>query len=115
MQALVCKDTEVWAGTTIGLKHLSDRLRRRWKDIVCLSNANITALAIGKDGTVWTGTTGGLVRIVGDDCQGFTARKAGLANDFVKALALDRDTLWIGTVNGLSRFTIADNQEDHAP
>jgi ligand-binding sensor domain-containing protein len=104
VQALAHEGKDLWIGTTIGLKQLSGRRKRRWIHVDSLSNVNVTALAIGQDGVVWAGTSCGLARITGDDCQVFTTRKHGLVSDAVQALALDGGTLWIGTVNGISRF-----------
>jgi signal transduction histidine kinase/uncharacterized protein (DUF2141 family) len=56
-------------------------------------------------GTVWAGTTNGLVRIQPDGRQKLYTTAAGLVDNFI--LSLDKGshgTLWIGTRNGFSRM-----------
>ncbi len=103
VQALACGGTEVWSGTSTGLKLLSGRQKRRWVDVKSLTTTSVTALATGQDGVVWVGTAEGLDKVT-KNCQVFTARNSGLACKAVRALMLDDNTLWIGTANGLSCF-----------
>ena len=78
-------------------------------DVANLSKANITTLVIGFNDVIWAGTTCGLAQITGDVYQMFTAAKDGLASDFIQSLTLHNQTLWIGTVNGLSSLQIDNN------
>jgi ligand-binding sensor domain-containing protein/signal transduction histidine kinase len=56
------------------------------------------------DGTVWVGTTHGLIRIQAGQERLFTV-KDGLADNGVFSLAQSQDgSLWIGTKNGFSRM-----------
>jgi|SRR6516162_3873661 len=69
-----------------------------------LPDDNVAALAIGPDGTLWAGTTGGLGRLDKDghwQTYNMTNTNGGLPSDAVRALALDADgALWVGTDGG---------------
>ncbi len=67
------------------------------------ADAQIRALACS-GGTIWAGTTAGLVRITKSGERIFTS-KDGLADSRVLCLSEGRDgSLWIGTRNGFSRL-----------
>jgi hypothetical protein len=70
--------------------------------------ANVTALALGRDGALWAGTPAGLARL-DNDGRWLTYSKAsthgGLPDDRVEALAVGPDgALWVGTNGGLARL-----------
>ena len=60
-----------------------------------------------RDGSIWVGTTDGLVQIKAGRERRFTVGD-GLADDAVLALAEGRDGLWVGTKNGFSRVRPGD-------
>jgi len=92
-------------------ERLAGKRKRSWATVGEVGSFSVTSLLITDDGTVWAGMTHGLVRITDDGCRFFTSKEDGLANDCVQALALDGEVLWVGTANGLSRFTISENQK----
>ena len=58
----------------------------------------------GGDGTLWIGTTRGLVRLRGGKFREFGVAQ-GLPREFIIALHVARDgTLWVGTSNGVARI-----------
>jgi ligand-binding sensor domain-containing protein len=74
-----------------------------------ITNANsVTSLTLAPDGTVWAGTTGGLVHW--DPAAAIFTKytsEHGLAGNKVSALALAPDgILWVGTNDGLSQRSL---------
>ena len=68
------------------------------------TEATVRAMLCAKDGTVWIGTSAGLVRFKDDQESMFTSVD-GLANDSVFCLAEGQDhSLWVGTKDGFSRL-----------
>ena len=66
--------------------------------------ATVRALLCSGDGSVWIGTSDGLIRLKNGVEHRFTAAD-GLAGNYIYCLREDRDgTLWIGTKNGFSRW-----------
>lgn len=55
-------------------------------------------------GRLWVGTTRGLVALDDGKAAVRLTRAEGLAGDEVRALASDREALWVGTYSGLSRI-----------
>jgi len=67
--------------------------------------AGVRALWCGTDGTMWAGTTNGLVRLDKDGVERRFTMADGLADDWVNCLAAGADgALWVGTNNGFSRL-----------
>ncbi len=93
-----------------------------WRESDGLAQARIRAIAQTRDGYVWLGTDGGLVRFNGDRFTEFTVQSGDLKDNEVWALQEDNDgALWIGTYGGgLTRlkngrfrtFTVADGLPD---
>jgi len=73
-----------------------------------LVNNEVNAIATGSNGVIWFGTNGGLSRLnlSTGKIQSFT-KKNGLPNNTVYDIKLadQGKTLWIGTDNGLCRFS----------
>jgi ligand-binding sensor domain-containing protein/signal transduction histidine kinase len=71
-----------------------------------LTTMEIRALLVDRHGILWAGTTGsGLFRFQNDVATQFR-KTDGLADDFVTALAEDKEgNLWVGTRNGLSQLS----------
>lgn len=63
-----------------------------------LPQASVNALLQGRDGYLWIGTFGGLVRFDGDSFKTFHASPGGLVSNRIMSLYEDRrGRLWIGT------------------
>ena len=63
-----------------------------------LPQASVNALLQGRDGYLWIGTYGGLVRFDGDSFKTFHASPGGLVSNRILSLYEDRHgRLWIGT------------------
>jgi ligand-binding sensor domain-containing protein/signal transduction histidine kinase len=68
------------------------------------SYGTVRAMLCSADGSLWIGTTNGLIRLKDGRESLFTARN-GLADDWVYCLLQTADkALWIGTKNGFSRL-----------
>ncbi|WP_146180345.1 sensor histidine kinase [Opitutus sp. ER46] len=70
-----------------------------------LPGSVVTAVAQGRDGYIWVGTTSGLARFDGVRFVSFRAADTpGLGGDLIHALLVDADgALWIGSDAGLTR------------
>jgi ligand-binding sensor domain-containing protein len=64
---------------------------------------SVNAIAASDDGTIWIGTSEGLI-IMDSDSTRMLTDTDGLPAKTVRALLLDGDTLWIGTTDGLARL-----------
>ncbi|MAQ19842.1 MAG: hypothetical protein CMN30_34195 [Sandaracinus sp.] len=69
---------------------------------VLTGTADARALVTDPGGTVWVGTTGGLVRAEGDSTEVYTPRD-GLPDGTVRSLLRKGPTLWVGTDRGVAR------------
>lgn len=71
---------------------------------------SVRALLVSADGTVWVGTSVGLVKIVGDQ-QTWLSAADGLPDDSILTLAAASDgSVWVGTKEGFSRVRGSDIQ-----
>lgn len=76
-----------------------------WHGAEGLSQSRVRAIVQTRDGYLWLGTDGGLVRFDGVSFTSFTVQSGSLQDNEVWALKEDRDgVLWIGTTAGLSRL-----------
>lgn len=96
---------QIWIGTMQGLATWKEgRLRRHDSD--GFPNAQIHALYVSRDGSVWIGTQGaGLLRYRDGRFRAYTAAD-GLPSKMVRSIFEDRHgTIWIGTLDrGVGRF-----------
>jgi ligand-binding sensor domain-containing protein len=78
-----------------------------WTTEQGLPNNTIQVLLQSRDGYLWIGTAGGLVRFDGQRFTVFQRRShPAMVNDDCRALAQATDgSLWIGTANGLLRYS----------
>jgi ligand-binding sensor domain-containing protein len=77
---------------------------RRRRAPTDLGSAQVRAILVDDDASVWYGTTLGLSHCAGPACRSYR-RGDGLEGDFVTALMRDRTgTLWIGTSMGATRL-----------
>jgi len=78
-----------------------------------LPNGFVTALACGKDGSVWIGTEQGLTRRLDGRLTTYGV-KEGLPHAHIRALYTDGDgVVWIGTQRGLASVTADGRLVDH--
>ncbi|MBI2943396.1 MAG: hypothetical protein HYY25_04275 [Candidatus Wallbacteria bacterium] len=93
----------VWIGTTGGLAHFDGSAFTAYRPADGLVHRAVTSLAKDPvDGSLWIGTFGGVSHLVGGKFENFTQSTSGLINDVVYAVAVQGDTVWMGTANGLS-------------
>ena len=81
-------------------------LVRSWQTDQGLPNNTVKAITQTRDGYIWLGTDGGLVRFNGESFTAFTTQTGALKDNEVWALQEDEDGgLWIGTYgSGLVRY-----------
>jgi len=84
-----------------------DRTRFRAHRLRLPDSAGIQALLCAADGTLWAGTSAGLVHVRGDREDRLTTAD-GLADDSILTLTQSGDTVFAGTKNGFSRITGAE-------
>ncbi|KGQ19032.1 Diguanylate cyclase (GGDEF) domain-containing protein [Lysobacter dokdonensis DS-58] len=99
-------DDSLWVGTYVGgLLRLRDgKVVEHYDTGNGMPGSNqVRALAHGRDGSLWIGTSRGLVQRKDGRFRLFGAA-AGLPRDFVLALHVARDgAVWVGTANGAAR------------
>jgi signal transduction histidine kinase/ligand-binding sensor domain-containing protein len=83
-------------------KAITQFIRQSWQSDQGLPENSVTAIAQTKDGYLWLGTEGGLVRFDGLRFTTFEKNTTpGLGSNFVTSLLVDqKGTLWIGTYGG---------------
>ena len=96
--AVLAIDEEVWAGTTKGL-YRRDAATDEFKFFSVVTDY-VNTLAFSPDGRLLVGTRNGLWVIRGETSTHITD---GLPNLNVRAIAVDRDTIWVGTPGGVAR------------
>jgi ligand-binding sensor domain-containing protein len=101
----VAADDTVWAGTWGGGVSRFDG--RTWSNLTTkdgLAGDIVYAIAQGKDGAMWFGTSGGVSRYDGTSWQTF-GKKEGLLEESVYALAITpKGEVWAGTRRGVARL-----------
>lgn len=104
-------DGTLWAGTANGL--MVRRPGGTWERFPLAEGNNLSqVLAVVRDphGGLWAATDQGVyydpdAAIGGLPVSHIRAQPGGLMNDYVRALALDRDNaLWLGTIAGINRY-----------
>lgn len=95
-------DGAVWAGARSGLFQWDGA---RWRREYASANA-VDAIALSHDGSVFLGTTNGLVHRYGSKTWSLT-QEDGLPGDAVFSLAEDlRGDLWLATARGICRISV---------
>lgn len=101
---------DVWVGTSHGLVH---RASGSWVQFpLTEDDSRLPVLSIVRDpqGGLWVGTDRGVIhdpdgRQDGLPVTHLRAKSGGLVNDYVRAMAIDRDrALWLGTIGGVNRY-----------
>ena len=92
-------DGKVWAGTTEGL-YRRDAATDKFEPFPMVTDY-VNTLAFSPDGRLLVGTRKGLW-VIRDGAS--THITEGLPNLNVRAIAVDRATIWIGTPDGVARF-----------
>ena len=67
---------------------------------------NIQCVFVASDGLLWLGTNNGVHCLYPDWSEAHFDRHDGLANDDVNTILVKGDTLWVGTVSGLTCLTL---------
>lgn len=110
------KNKTLWVGTSVGVMAV-DLASRGPKAVLTraegLANERILAAAQSPDGTVWFGTAGGGVsayNVRDAEFRNFVPMH-GLADFWVHGLNADgKDTLWVATLDGVSRLALRTRQ-----
>src|SRR5450631_513968 len=72
-----------------------------WREPEGFGQSRVRAIVQTRDGYIWLGTDGGLVRFNGESFTAFTMQTGALKDDEVWALQEDDEGgLWIGTYGG---------------
>ncbi len=97
------KNDILWFATTGGLEYWDGELHGQYYGFP-LSKI-MQALDIGSDGSIWVGSRHyGLTRVKGAESEHYTL-KDGLADNSVQDILCARDSsVWVATLNGISRF-----------
>jgi ligand-binding sensor domain-containing protein len=73
-----------------------------------LPSSFVNALAFGRNGEIWFGTTNGFTRLKGTEWSTWNSLNSRLPDNNIRALAVDaKGNLWIGTRKGLAEFNEA--------
>lgn len=100
-------DGTLWAATEDGIISLNpaNNTYIRYTTRHGLASNDTSAIAVGRDGTVWVGTSNnGIARFDGKTWVPYTSAN-GLASDRITfILAAPNDELWVGTFFGASHF-----------
>jgi ligand-binding sensor domain-containing protein/signal transduction histidine kinase len=100
-------DGYLWVGTRLGLARF-DGLHFTCfdgKNTPALKNQNVSALAVGIDGSLWIGTYGGGLVHLKDGVFSRLTDTNGLVGNELSCLYPSRDgSLWIGTTKGVSHY-----------
>ncbi len=97
---------DLWVGTADGAAQCDAGLQTclRYSSVEGTPIDEVRAVAVGSDGSLWFGTTMGLIRYHQGNWSRYTSED-GLTADTIFDLQVSSDgVLWIGTNNGVSKF-----------
>ena len=107
-------DGSLWAGTSKGLSHLAadGQVLKTYTAANGLPDDRVQALAAAPDGRLWVGTAAGAALLEGErwtvyrgQSASSPASSAGLAHDYVSAIAVTPGGVWFGSVSsGVARY-----------
>jgi len=92
-----------------------------WREAEGFAHSRVRAIVQTRDGYIWLGTDGGLVRFNGESFTAFTTQTGSLKDNEVWAIQEDDEGLWAGTFGGgltlfkngrFRTFTTADGLPD---
>lgn len=93
----------VYAATSSSIYRLSGGRVTAVVPVLPLSTI-MRRLLLDRDGVLWVGASGGLLRVHGGKVETFT-RRDGLSGEFLHALLQDSEgDIWVATNNGIDRF-----------
>ena len=109
------KKKRIWVGSAIGLKLMAGIPQKNKPieyifppapfNIPALQQKKINDIFEDADGTLWFGTTGGLLKINRDGSQQLITVREGLASNIVTCIFQDNEkNIWFGTAVGLSKL-----------
>lgn len=102
---LVAVGDGLWIATQRGLFELLEGNARRIYSLNEVSSGATRALAVGSDGRLWIGSSGGIDVYKGSRRETHIGGAEGLPCTDVWRLKFDpQGTLWVGTARGLGRF-----------
>ena len=108
----------IWMGTEDGLNRYDGYEFRHYKhgeNDSSISNSFINSLVEDKNGNFWIATADGL-NLFDKHNDRFTRietiseQSRKLNRDFINSLLLDGDNLWIGTIEGVKRYSISERK-----
>ena len=95
-------------GLDFGLTRLKGSRFETYRNPGLPAKETVTALACGKDGSIWLGANDGLKQIQGNTIRSVTSAN-GLPDNAVSAIAQSPDgSIWVGTDKGVSRYRNGD-------
>lgn len=99
-------DGYLWLGARTGLVRFDGTTFTLWKGADTLLDDRISAILIGRDGSMWLGygTIGGVTRIKGGQVTHFRTADGLSVGDVNALLEDDEGSIWAATFGGLSRF-----------
>ena len=92
------------SGLDFGLSSWNGTRFEQYSDSNIGAREIVTALACAKDGTVWAGTSSGLVQITSASSRRWTTRDGLPDNEISSLRSGDDGSLWIGGNDGISRY-----------
>jgi len=108
---------QIWIGTRRGIaRYDSSKWRSKSFFGGTATRDQITAIEVARDNTLWVGTSGaGVLHIKSDFSiiKQFTrmTTPGGLIDDNIRAIAIAHDSIWVGTLNGLTLFDVRDTTQ----
>ena len=108
MDALVLEDSSVWIGGSKGVTVFDPKnnnaSRINLRSISNEKEQHIQALAKGKDGVVWVGTTRGLIKLADNEETLYNVNNSDLTGNFISQVMIDLDgNIWLNNQKGFSK------------
>jgi ligand-binding sensor domain-containing protein len=100
---------QIWVGNNLGVARDSSDF---WKSYIYFLplfdiRNEMTTIAVAEDSTLWLGSFGGGILHIRPDSsiiERFGASPGKLISNSVRTLAIDKNIIWIGTEDGLTRY-----------
>lgn len=101
----------IWFGTYADWAYKFDVPTMEWKQVTDSAHGSglpsnfVNAMAFGRNGEIWFGTSEGLTQLKGTEWKTWNSSNSSLPDNNIRALVVDtKGNLWIGTRNGLTEF-----------